>query len=312
VKSIVDSCRLIVDGFPDNRQQKNKKNLCLPPSPWGEGQGVRLKNKQLLTILKIKHMKQTIYAALITCTIAASLFTACKKKDHLITDPNANITAKFKDANFRNYIVDNFDKKNGGNNDGKIQLKEVNAVTEMRVEGFDIKSLAGIEYFTALTELECFYNALTNLDVSNNTALTKLDCRNNALTSLKLPNSTTLTDLTCSDNLLTNLDVSNNTALTGLDCQNNSLTSLDVSKNTALTYLYCINNQLNNRKSFDLRNNKNLKNVNCSKNNINDPEKIYVWFQPVGNGGSQQKPPAGSGIFFTYDWEKTSLQYVAP
>jgi surface protein len=107
-----------------------------------------------------------------------------------------------------------------------------------------ISDLTGIEDFTALTYLNCGYNQLTSLDVSNNTALTTLHCNNNQLTSLNGVNSTVLTELRCDDNQLTSLDVSNNTALDLLYCENNELTSLDVSSNPALTTLNCSGNEL--------------------------------------------------------------------
>jgi Leucine-rich repeat (LRR) protein len=86
-----------------------------------------------------------------------------------------------------------------------------------------IADLKGIEYFTALNELNCSNNKLTALDLSANTALETLHCNNNQLTAL---------------------DVSKNMALEELLCYDNKLTALDVSKNTALTILYCYGNQI--------------------------------------------------------------------
>jgi Leucine-rich repeat (LRR) protein len=124
----------------------------------------------------------------------------------------------FPDANFRSYLMSQDYGK-----DGLITDEEIAAVTTINVSNKNIASLKGIEYFTALTELYCYRNQLTKLDVSKNTALTYLDCSYNKLTAL---------------------DVSKNTALTELDCSSNQLTALDVSKNTALTALYCYDNQI--------------------------------------------------------------------
>ena len=138
--------------------------------------------------------------------------------------------ANFPDANFRT-VVSTFDK----NGDGKLNEAEIAAVTEIDCSGKNISSLKGIEYFTALTYLDCNGNQLTTLDVSNNTSLTTLWCNGNQLTTL---------------------DVSKNTALTYLDCDVNQLTALDVSKNTALTELECESNSyditLNANRSYDL------------------------------------------------------------
>ena len=97
---------------------------------------------------------------------------------------------------------------------------------------------------TALTELYCYSNQLTALDVTKNTALTELDCSSNQLTSLDVSKNTALTSLSCYSNQLTSLDVSVAAALTNLECYSNQLTSLDVSKNTALWKLRCWNSSL--------------------------------------------------------------------
>ncbi|MDR0954606.1 MAG: leucine-rich repeat domain-containing protein [Rikenellaceae bacterium] len=170
------------------------------------------------------------------------------------------------------------------NSDGKLSPAEAAAVTEIVIRHHDVydyntetslslASLAGIEYFTGLTQLDINYTLLTSLDVSGCTALTTLSCEENQLTSLDVSGCTALTSLDVSYNQLTaldvskntaltylrvdfnqltTLDVSNNTALTTLTVRNNQLTALDVSKNTALTGLECFNNQLT---SLDLSNN---------------------------------------------------------
>ena len=141
----------------------------------------------------------------------------------------------------------------------------------MGVTGIDVSSKNDptvcdeIGYFRNLTELHCYSNQLTSLDVSNNTALIDLYCYHNNLTSLDVSNNTALTDFRCSSNQLTSLDVSNNTALIQLTCYSNQLTSLDVSNNTALSYLNCGNNQLT---SIDISNNPVLNSLNCSSNQL--------------------------------------------
>ncbi len=81
----------------------------------------------------------------------------------------------FPDATFRNYVKSNFDT----NKDGYLSKNEIAAVTTINVNNKGILSLKGIEYFTALTELDCSNNNLTSLDVSANTSLTKLYCTGN-------------------------------------------------------------------------------------------------------------------------------------
>lgn len=126
-------------------------------------------------------------------------------------------------------------------------MEKIATMTELDVSGTyenpgTLTSLQGIEYFESLTQLSCYYNQLTSLDISANTALTELYCYGNQLTSLDVSANMALTWLSCSYNSLEALDISKNTALTWLDCSSNSLTTLDVSANTALTWLSCENN----------------------------------------------------------------------
>ena len=166
----------------------------------------------------------------------------------------------FPDTNFRNWV-----KAQSYGSDGILTTSEIAAVTKIDVSNKSISSLKGIEYFTALTELKCFFNQLTELDVSKNTALGYLYCYDNQLKSLDVSKNTALIWLYCNANQLTSLDVSNNTALTTLECSGNQLKSLDVSKNTALKWLFCEGNQLT---SLDVSNNTALYDLYCSDNQL--------------------------------------------
>ena len=145
----------------------------------------------------------------------------------------------FPDANFRNWLL----AQNYGS-DGNLTKEETDTITRIDVSNKSIKNLQGIEFFTALTELTCYNNQLTSLDVSKNTKLIQLHCGSNQLTALDVSKISMLQYLYCHDNQLTALDVSKNTWLKYLWCYDNQLTSLDVSKNTMLIELNCSNNQL--------------------------------------------------------------------
>ena len=217
-------------------------------------------------------------------------------------DPGIAIDAtNFPDENFRSVVAGTSIDKDA---DGYLSDEEIAAVTKLYVSEKNIASLKGIEFFTALTELDCENNLLTSLDVSKNTALKYLYCYNNQLTSLDLSKNTALTKLNCSVNQLTSLDVSKNTALQYLWCENNQLTSLDVSKNTALQYLWCENNQLtsldvskntalisldfssNQLKSLDVSKNTALKELYCFSNQIKEDQmQTLVNSLPTVTGG---------------------------
>ena len=166
----------------------------------------------------------------------------------------------FPDATFRSYVKDNCDTDYNGN----LSDEEIAAKTDITVGGGS-SNLKGIEYFTALTMLNCENNQLTELDVSNNSALQTLYCDNNQLTALNVSKNAKLTYLSCDNNQLTALDVSSSTALKDLTCYSNQLTALDVSKNANLTYLSCHNNELT---ELDVSNNSNLSNLECYSNQL--------------------------------------------
>ena len=92
----------------------------------------------------------------------------------------------FPDEAFRNY-VSNFD-----DGDGILSDTEISAVTAIKVNRKGIKSLKGIEYFTALTKLDCHENQITSLDLSSCTRLAYLDCCLNKLTNLEIKQCTGL------------------------------------------------------------------------------------------------------------------------
>lgn len=144
----------------------------------------------------------------------------------------------FPDEKFRNYLLKEYAK------DGVLSADDVKEIIHIDVRGEDISSLKGIEYFTAMTCLDCGDNQLTELDVSSNTALKELICQDNQLTVLNVSNNTALEVLICSFNVLEELDVSNNPMLVSLACDNNELTDLDVSENKYLDFLYCGGNRI--------------------------------------------------------------------
>ncbi|MBS6776928.1 MAG: S-layer homology domain-containing protein [Butyricicoccus pullicaecorum] len=152
--------------------------------------------------------------------------------------------SNFPNKTFRNYIQKVFDK----DNNDFFSADEIAAVTELTFQYPDdpntgvagITSLKGIEYFTALTSLDCSYQDLTELDLSRNTGLTSVLCYGNQLTELDLSANTQLIELDCSSNEITHLDVSSNHNLEKLSCYHNRTIDEGAKK---VTYNYqCGNN----------------------------------------------------------------------
>lgn len=193
----------------------------------------------------------------------------------------------FEDANFKAYLVANFDT----DRDGEISKEEALAITKIIVGTKDIESLAGIEHMANLTELRCEGpwsvfepeedpGKLKTLDVSKNVNLTILYCGFNQLTSLDVTNNPKIEQLRCAGNNLNSLDVSNNPELYYIDLTNNQIKSIDVSNNLELERITCSDNKLT---SIDVTNNQKLTELNISGNSIveidpgNNPDLEYLY-----------------------------------
>ena len=75
--------------------------------------------------------------------------------------------ANFPDETFRTYVKENIDTTP----DDILTVSELEQVTMIDVAFKEIADLTGVEYFTALKELYCGGNNLTELDVRQNTTL---------------------------------------------------------------------------------------------------------------------------------------------
>ena len=154
-------------------------------------------------------------------------------------------STNFPDQVFRKYVEDNIDKADTtGQKDDKLSQAERDAVTEISITNTNCTDLTGIAYFANLTELNCYHNQLTTLDVSKNAKLSALRCYNNGMEKLNLGDITSLTVLQCEDNNLTELDVSKNPYLKELQCRENKLRRVVIGKKYSLTGLYLRGNQL--------------------------------------------------------------------
>lgn len=210
--------------------------------------------------------------------LAEALPTAAEAEPNWVELNETN----FPDDNFRAYLKENFSTIIS---DGKINA---NGVTNIYCSSRGIKSLDGIKHFTALKDLYCSYNRLTELDVSANTNLVELDCQyqlgdglatlnvsgctklkyldfhHNQIAELDISTNTELTELFCNSNQLTGeLDISENTKLETLKCEENGITTLDVSKHAELEGLYCQSNKLT---ELDVSGNTELTYLQCFEN----------------------------------------------
>ena len=189
--------------------------------------------------------------------------------------PSNDFRVAIPDINFQKYLINTFGIVIRDNTVAYGDIKHIEKIDSISDEENlfiriirdlnKIKSLEGIQHFTALTYLDCDINQLTDLDVSQNTALTYLICNNNQLTALDVSQNTALTHLDCRYNQLMDLNVSQNTGLTYLNCSKNQLMDLNVSQNTALIKLHCSNNQLTD---LDVSKNTALIKLECGDNQL--------------------------------------------
>ncbi len=168
----------------------------------------------------------------------------------------------FPNDNFRNYIKTYI----AGGRD-VLTVEEQRKVESIKVEGWNISNLKGIEAFPNLKELNCGNNYIQKLDLRQNPELKTLICKKNQLTQLELSKNSQIDYLNCSWNQLKQLDVSNLKDLVNLDCSNNDLEQLDVKNSKWLRELNCSKNELT-ALDVDVTHKPNLIRVECQNNKL--------------------------------------------
>ncbi len=202
--------------------------------------------------------------------------------------------ATFPDANFRNWLL-----TQPYGTDNALSPTDIEGITTLNVSGKTIESLRGIEYFTALKNLDCSNNQLTALDVTG-LALTDLNCSRNYLPSpaavkgftgtwdgsrfvfspqKDIPiDAATFPDANFRDWLRTQPYGTDNTlspsdieGITALNVSGKTIESLrGIEYFTALKNLDCSNNQLTALDVTGLA----LTDLNCSRNYLPSPAAV--------------------------------------
>ena len=143
----------------------------------------------------------------------------------------------------------------------------ISYLKKLGVTSKNITDFTGIEDFLYLQDLNCSYNELTALDLSNNVNLEKLSCYGNNLERLNCSNCSKLQKIDCLNNKLISLNLSNNNSLTDLYCGNNSIPELDLSECLNLKKILIGNNQLN---LIDFSKNEKLTYISAHTNHLTD------------------------------------------
>lgn len=152
------------------------------------------------------------------------------------------------------------------NHDNRFSPSEIAAAKWISCENnSSINSLKGIEFFKEIYRLDCYYDNLTTIDLSNNKKLEYINCIYNKLEELDVSELPLLETFACDGNKLQSIDVSENKKLKDFSCKDNPLGTLNVSKNTGLERLVCANNNLT---ELDVSENKKLKTLGCYENKL--------------------------------------------
>ncbi|PWK03193.1 gliding motility-associated-like protein [Flavobacterium araucananum] len=175
------------------------------------------------------------------------------------------------DSNFEKALIDlGIDN---GVIDGKVSTAQINNIIALDLSSREISDLTGISAFAKLEQLNIGAidndpskrNRISTLNLSNNLYLTYLNCSFNDLIQLDISNNIDLDIINIDNNKLTSIAISKNTALTFFSAKNNKLTAIDLSKNISLKTLYLDHNLLLN---LDVFNNLLLTNLSCSENQL--------------------------------------------
>lgn len=199
-----------------------------------------------------------------TILFYSCLILGCFVNAQPINIPDANFKAVLLAANSNNSIAaigdilpDNsvtlVNVKIDTNNNGLIEVSEVEDITYLFIQYSNISDLTGIEYFVNLKYLFINNNNISTVDnLYGLTQMERLFCNTNQISTLNIDNFTGLRILGCSNNQISTLNFSNNPILIQVYCGNNQLTNLDFSTNPLFNDLGCKNNP--NLTSINIKN----------------------------------------------------------
>lgn len=189
--------------------------------------------------------------------VSAQADAAVPEGDIAINDEN------FPDPYFRDNVWWDFNT----NRDDHFSPSEIANAKGIICDNKEISNLKGIEFFTEIWKLDCYYNNLKTIDLSYNKKLSYINCIYNKLEELDVSELPLLEKFACDGNKLQSIDVSENKKLKDFSCKENSLGTLNVSQNTELERLVCGHNNLT---ELDVSENKKLKQLWCYENKLSN------------------------------------------
>lgn len=208
--------------------------------------------------------------------VSAQADAAVPEGDIAINDEN------FPDPYFRDNVWWDFNT----NRDDHFSPSEIANAKGIICDNKEISNLKGIEFFTEIWKLDCYYNNLKTIDLSHNKKLSYINCIYNKLEELDVSELPLLEKFACDGNKLQSIDVSENKKLKDFSCKENSLGTLNVSQNKELVKLSCGTNNLT---ELDVRENKKLKELSCYESKLSnldlgnqtELEVLKCWKNPL-------------------------------
>ena len=147
----------------------------------------------------------------------------------IINFPDANFKAKLLQANATNGIALNMNEypvSIDTNNNGEIEVSEVQNIKSLNVNNSGISTLDGISNFTNLKWLQCANNLLTEIAIDDAIIIQTLIAHHNTISSISVNFLDSLEEVDLSYNNLTSFVAENFTSHEGFNLNNNQLTTL--------------------------------------------------------------------------------------
>ena len=161
----------------------------------------------------------------------------------IISFPDANFKAKLLQANVA-YDYMNNSLAIDSNNDGEIEVSELQNVYWLNVSNSTISDLTGISNFAGLKFLICNDNSLTTISIDDSILLSGLYASHNLLSSINVNFDSTVESLDLSYNNFESLDLGNSYFADTFDLSHNQLTSLTL-RNASFSFFTLDYNELN-------------------------------------------------------------------
>lgn len=173
----------------------------------------------------------------------------------------------FPDDVFREYVSTSFDK----DQDELLSYDELKSITRIDLSGVGekagVEDLSGIEYFAALTYLDCAYTGVKSIDVSANAKLRELHAYQTPLEYIDVSNNASLKRLDLNNTEITDIDVTQNPDLFALNLEDTGITEVDLANNESLYEVYLTNDRI---ASLDITANHELGHVRISGTDITE------------------------------------------